>query len=390
MHCHSVKKKSAVILLMKNWPQRSGGGLGVAYNYLQGAAEISHSNDFDSISIVGDRIFVLSDPDSRTTLLKGGPSLPKFGATAIFDQIMKCRSICQEYEKSVIFSFTPFYGWKILRMLCPQSSLVHSEHAKGGRHSELAIEQGRTTLKTKLVRHCVFRNFKDADFAVFPSAGAQKLFEDTNPSVRNLVEKKSVIVHNGVEIFSAGENKPPSQALRIISIAHHVPEKGLFEVLSALTLHRKSGHDFSFVNFGSEGMQSDSLKAQSRQIGLGQTETWRGLRPAGEVRESLKGSDVFLHMPEVVVFDLSVLEAMVAGIPIITTPLPGNREALGEDYPLFAEMPDQAATHLRWIDEHPEEARRLGQKLRSRAENLFSNRAMALRYNELFKRCLTL
>jgi glycosyltransferase involved in cell wall biosynthesis len=120
-------------------------------------------------------------------------------------------------------------------------------------------------------------------------------------------------------------------------------------MIHALHLTSEAGVEWNFINYGQKTNLTEELHTLVTDLGISRRVNFAGLKPQAEVREYLETSDVFLHTPVIVVFDLSLLEAMMHAIPVVTTPLEGNREALGVDYPLYAGTAEEVAERLRWI-----------------------------------------
>ncbi len=386
-----MKKKHAVIYLCKGLPSRSGGGLGVAYNYL------SATWNQPMAPVAADHILFCGEAEK---LLEPGPvgldgflsSLdpgPRRGASLFAWQAGRVREIARNYEKVVVLAFTPFYLWPLVRPFKGGNIVtVHSEHGKGGRHHELAEERGSFGWRERFVEWCVGWNFRLPDHVVFPSRGALNLFIDKNPALKEPAASKSVILYNGVATCEAPPPRPGSGPLEIISVAHHVREKGLDVMVEALRRTTAAGVDWHMLNFGHLSGLTDELRAQAGAAGIGDRIEFAGLKPQAEVRGRLAAGDVFLHTPTIVVFDLSLLEAMMHAIPVVTVPLEGNREALGEDYPLYATTPDEIAERLRWIAGHRAEADAIGRGLRQRALEMFTNEALVGHYARFLGRLL--
>lgn len=386
----SSSKRTAWIFLCKAPPTRGGGGLGVAYNYLRSIHGSSPGGPVvDAYLICGTQVTQLPDTSGRTfeefhlgMLRATGLRLVTFARqAAIIGRLSK------GYDRVVILGFSPYYLWKLIRhhvgceVVC-----IHSEHGKGGRHNELAQESGKFGLKERLIQTAVSWNFAHADHVVFPSAGSVELFVSMNPGLAVVTRSKAVVIHNGVErVDDSVEPLSPPGRFRIISIAHHVREKGLHDVLQALASPPLKNIPWDFENIGATSGITQELRSQADESGIAPQVTFSGLIPAGQVRSRLAGATAFLHLPKIVVFDLSLLEAMMYGVPVVTNPLPGNVEALGEDYPLYCTDPEGAAAHLAWLHRHPNEAAAIGGKLKRRASGIFTNEAMAGRYNEFLR-----
>lgn len=387
-------RRTAWVYLCKARPQKSGGGLGVAYNHLSAIhGKSAPDASIDAFLLCGCQLTHLPADSQQPfdDFIEGLEPGLKPGPRLLIRQVLMIRSLARRYRKVIVLSFTPFYFWPFVKVgLGGRVFCIHSEHSKGGRHHELAEEKGEFGFKEKFVRAAVWANFIFADCAVFPSAGSIFLFQDMNPRLSARVGRMSRVVHNGVEpvdLPSESERTSEDGSLRIVSIAHHVREKGLNTVLDTLASPELADIPWKFVNFGSHSGMTPELAAQSVLLGIDDRVELAGLKPQREVRETLVPATAFLHLPVVVVFDLSLLEAMMCGTPVITTPLPGNIEALGSDYPFYAETAAEAARKLRRILDNPAEAEQTGAALRTRAQELFTRQAMAGRYESLLLEC---
>lgn len=374
--------KSAVIYVCKGLPSRAGGGLGVAFNYLSAAwGKTLEPSGSDHILLCGMAEASLPSPvESLDAFLAGLDLGPRRGAKLLIWQAARIRELAKRYDRVVVLAFTPYYLWPLIQVLGKKLVTVHSEHGKGGRHNELAEERGKFGMRERFVEWCVGHNFRFPDRIVFPSRGALNLFTEKNPGLKEEAESKAAILYNGVSTCDAPPPRSQQGPLKIVSVAHHVREKGLELMLESLRLATDAGVEWSMVNYGQQSTLTPELVAQAEKLGIGNRITHAGLQPQAVVRGQLGEADVFLHTPVIVVFDLSLLEAMMHAVPVVTVPLEGNREALGEDYPLYASTPAEVAERLAWISTHREEAARIGEALRKRALELFTSDAMVQHY----------
>ena len=374
--------KSAVIYACKGLPSKAGGGLGVAYNYLSAAwGKTLEPSGADHILLCGMAEATLpSAMESLDAFLAALDLGPKRGAKLFIWQAARIRKLAKRYDRVVVLAFTPYYLWPLVQVLGKKLVTVHSEHGKGGRHHELAEERGKFGMRERFVEWCVGHNFRFPDRVVFPSRGALNLFTEKNPGLKDEAEIKAAILYNGVSACEAPPPRSQQGPLKIVSVAHHVREKGLDMMLDSLRLATDAGVEWSMVNYGQQSPLTPELVAQAEKLGIGTRITHAGLQPQAVVRQQLGEADIFLHTPVIVVFDLSLLEAMMHAVPVVTVPLEGNREALGEDYPLYATTPGEVAERLAWISSHRAEAAKIGEGLRQRALQLFTSDAMVNHY----------
>lgn len=362
------------IILTKQWPVATGGGLGVARQFFLGLAEIGVAGR-DIWAICGNDVMPVRDADTCRHIADSVPSRPP--ASRIFTTFQQLRAICRlSVQDTTLIAFTPFYAWPVTRMICPGLRLVHVEQSKGGRHYELASFHGTFGLKEQFVRAAVVLNFVFSHKAVFPSRGALDLFCGKNPALASLVRKKAGVINNGIEPLPArsGWESPP--VFRILSVCEDVPEKALGDCLRVISLLEKAGCAVTCEHFGTVRDSTRHL-AESQGIPV----VFHGLRPRADVVAAMQRADVFLHLPRVAVFDLVLIEAMSAGLPVIASPTGGNLEALGDG--IFADSPEAAAQNIQNLMKDPERAGRIGQELRARAGRLFSSAIMTGRYLEI-------
>lgn len=270
-------------------------------------------------------------------------------------------------------------------------TLLYSEHGKGGLAREYeqlvpGVDSSDRQLRWLQAQYPAVLN--QASLIVFPSRGAFELFEEGKSALVASVRNKTIIVRSGITIcpFHPVQTFSPP---RIFSIAQHVPEKGLDRILRALSRCRMLGLSLSLRVAGAETVISPMLFRLRDELGLQDCVEFLGAIPHSQIQEELRNCGLYLAAPRVVVFDLSLLEAMAAGRAIVTSRLPGNIEALGESYEGFFENEDQLAMQIESLLTRHELAERLGKANRARCEEYFSLDKMGEQYLELYSQATT-
>ncbi len=190
--------------------------------------------------------------------------------------------------------------------------------------------------------------------------------------------------YNGVDLPEL-TRKQPSRALRLLSVSHFVPWKGIHNVLEALAVARASGVDATLDVVGDAAFGSDEysreLRRRGRQLGLEEVVRWHGRTdPTAHYREA----DAFIHLPEMPdPLPTVVLEAQAWALPVIARRVGGIGEIVidGETGLLTSDADPGAAARV--IAELSDDAlrSRLAMAARDRIREHFS----AQRYVETFQ-----
>ena len=199
-------------------------------------------------------------------------------------------------------------------------------------------------------------------------------------------------VYNGVDLARFAVTDFGSAPPEIISIGRLIEKKGFSDLISACALLRSRGRQFQCIIIG-EGPLEESLQAQIAEENLKPCVTLSGPQTQAEITKRLAHATVFAlpcthetgggmdNLPTV------IMEAMAAGLPVISTPLAGIPEMV-EDGANGELVPDRdpaalAAAIEKLLDD-PERARRLGDRSRQIAKEKFSIETSARQLLELF------
>jgi len=135
-----------------------------------------------------------------------------------------------------------------------------------------------------------------------------------------------------------------------------------------------------------EGPERAKIESLVRELGLGEHVRFLGLRK--DVARLLPVADVFLLTSISEGIPLTVIEAMAAGLPVVSTRVGGLTEVVEEGVTglLAAAGDDRAlAKHLHDLAHDPALCRRLGQRGRLRACERFSESQMHARYLHVYR-----
>lgn len=297
--------------------------------------------------------------------------------------------LTRSYERIICHVHDLETGDKVLEACRTLDSviLIHSEHAKGGMNREYAqlVPQSRNYDRyMRWLEDQYATVLKEAAAIVFPSCGALQLFREANPDMLSPAQDRIHVLRSGIAIPAPRSATTTSDPPRIFAIAQHVPEKGIDRMMIALSHCKEAGLSFRMRIAGAQTVISPELYRLREQLGLNEYVEFLGAIPHQRIQDELSSSALYIAAPRVVVFDLSLLEAMAAGAPIITSKLPGNMEALGDEYEGYFESEEELPSLVAHLLKHPEQAAKMGSDNRRRCEELFTLDKMADRYLELY------
>lgn len=128
-------------------------------------------------------------------------------------------------------------------------------------------------------------------------------------------------------VFSPQESKQLHDELRVISVGRLAAQKGYEANLAAVARVRAAGVLIQYVIIG-EGALREALEMEVERLGIGDVVEFRGALPPSQVIREMQAADVLLHLARYEGLSSVVLEAQAAGLPVISTRVDGQSEAV--------------------------------------------------------------
>lgn len=198
------------------------------------------------------------------------------------------------------------------------------------------------------------------------------------------------LIFNGVRAFPDERfvTRPESAVgpLHVGMVGHLLSYKGWPDFLAVAASVSAAGLDVHWHVVG-EGLDRAMLEARAAELGLADRVIFHGLLQ--DVSPVLFKLDLFLFTSHREGLSVAVLEAMSAGLPVVATQVAGIRDQVidGENgYVLPVRDIKGLAGHVLTILRDAELRLTLGRASRSRAERLFSQRAMLDGYVALYQK----
>src|SRR5262249_28613367 len=187
-------------------------------------------------------------------------------------------------------------------------------------------------------------------------------------------------IYNGLDLVEFDLADFSSTPPLIIAVGRLIPKKGFSDLIRACASRAERKKSFQCEIVG-EGPLEDELRSQIERLGLHEHVILIGAKAQSELRRRLAAANVFV-LPSVIDPDggldnlpTVIMEAMAAGLPVVSTNIGGIPEMVIENETGFLVEPG----HAEAIDDAIEKvigdrslARRLGESGYQRAQTLFS------------------
>ncbi len=218
------------------------------------------------------------------------------------------------------------------------------------------------------------------------AAGVIVLTESQANFVRDTYDvaaAKIFVVPNGVatEFFMPvrqGVNRP----LRLLFVGRLGSQKNLLRLLGAVSRLKRE----VTLEIVGQGEQSATLREACRSMRLDNV-SFAGRRVGDELLESYANADAFVLSSDKEGMALAALEAMAAGLPVIATDVPGNKELLKNVGILVEPRADALAEAIDAVAGDDEMRRELAVQSRSAARQ-YSWKAVARRIERVYEEVL--
>ena len=187
-------------------------------------------------------------------------------------------------------------------------------------------------------------------------------------------------IYNGLNLAEFGRTDFSSTPPLIIAVGRLIAKKGFAALIHACGLLAERGKSFRCEIIG-EGPLENELRAQIDELNLRDRLVVSGAKPQREVRQRLAAASVFVlpsmidpeggmdNLPTV------IMEAMAAGLPIISTNIGGISEMVIQNETGFLVQPADPIALAKAIEDVIDDrllAQRLGEAGHQRAQELFS------------------
>lgn len=203
--------------------------------------------------------------------------------------------------------------------------------------------------------------------------------------VWGISEKKIRIIHNAIELLDGGSVPDDVRTLprpHVVTVARLVAWKGMRQLIDAVARVRASGRALSLTIVGDGPLRAELESHAQTELKTGYAFT--GALPPEGVHAILKSADIFALNSSYEGLSHVLIEALKAGLPIVTTRVGGNAEVISEETGLLIGPGDTAALAeaLRALAVNPELRAHFSRAAKERAK-AFSTDLMLMRTKEV-------
>lgn len=158
------------------------------------------------------------------------------------------------------------------------------------------------------------------------------------------------VIRNGVDRPGDRPRRRAAEGPRLVSLARLSPEKGIDHLLRAFALVLGS-RPTARLTIAGTGPLEDELRRQAAELGVAGAVDFPGFVDAGEL---LGEADVLVQLSAWENCSYTLLDACVAGVGVVATPVGGNPEILPARCLVPGDRPDRVAAAVLEQFEHPE------------------------------------
>ena len=211
-------------------------------------------------------------------------------------------------------------GWVAMKLR--QAGLPYAVRISG---SEIPGHMRRFSHLFVVLRPVIKRVWRNASAVVVKCAYEQRKILELEPRATVL------LIHNGVDVdaFRPREERRAEEALRVLCVGRLIEHKGQHDLLEAIASVARTGRNIRLTLVG-EGKEKVKLQTLARTLGIEHLVDFRGQRGRTDMPGLYADADVFALPSYQEAMNLSIMEAMAAGLPILTTKTGGTEELIVE------------------------------------------------------------
>ena len=281
----------------------------------------------------------------------------------------------------VFHDFYSCYFYQVLRKET-KAKLAMFIHGPGDDDNQFSQRRPKLvgTKDQEKTKEALLKAFEYADEVVWISQNGKRIFLGNHPQY---AAKTSTVV-NGINDMAPVEVAPSTNhKYRMVTTGTVCKRKGQYIIVEAM--HRMNPDVLKETHLTVMGIGADygMLTEKAKEYGLQDNITFLGNVPNVEVHQHLCAENIFVLMSSNEGLPISVIEAMRAGLPVISTKVDGIPEQVDERNGILIDPDvDQLVEVLNKLPEYDWDA--LGKGSRKRFEHEYTFERMLRDYADMF------
>ena len=153
---------------------------------------------------------------------------------------------------------------------------------------------------------------------------------------------EAVVIPNGIDAEKFTLKARGERLRKLLYVGNLIPQKGLQYLLEALRSLRDEGGEFTLEIVG-QGKYEPVLRAQTKRLGLGDAVNFYGFAAPERIPELLLAYDALVLPTLTESFGLVLIEALAAGLPVLSTLCSGPRSIVSPEVGILVQPGSAAA-----------------------------------------------
>jgi len=292
--------------------------------------------------------------------------------TYIFSALPLILRLCKKNNYKIIHAHFIFPDGLLAYL---SSQLTHTDYIITAHGSDVpGYNPNRFKIMHKLLKPIWHRVVNSSKKIIFPSSSLEALFRRIN------THAPGIFIPNAIDLNKFSPNKKKEK--KILIVTRMFERKGVQYILRALY---ELDYNYS-VNIVGDGPYLDTLKSIALNLGLKVNFLGFIDNSSNKLKTLFEESEIFIFTSISENFPIVLLEAMVAGLAIITTKNTGCEEVVGDSAILIkSEDPSAIRDSLLKLFNNRSLILKLQKAARRRVEECFSWTAIAKKYANLYK-----
>ncbi|MDA7579210.1 glycosyltransferase family 4 protein [Alphaproteobacteria bacterium] len=243
-------------------------------------------------------------------------------------------------------------------------------------------EWGLPPLKESLIGRLQLRIIKTVDVIVAMSNQSKKEICDIGYPVRNIfMTPNGISIPDNIDIKRSNPFKP----CKVIFVGRLDKQKNINSLLRLWAELQMDKSRLATLEICGSGPLEDKLKLQVVELNISDTVIFRG--QVSDVYKYLSSADIFILPSTAEGNSNAVLEAMVSGLPIISTNVGGTLMQVGsqgKDFIVEVNDSDKMRRILEALIGNSEKREKVGKEMYKRARNIFSMKEISVQYIQMY------